>query len=64
MFQDEKPKVRRFTPSEQETENQLAQAFKRPPRYFTGTPLYTLGLVPEPIANQLPIVNFRLNYKE
>lgn len=64
MFEDEKPKVRRFTPSEQETENQLAQAFKRPPRYFTGDPPLYPWLVPEPIANQLPVVNFRLNYKE
>nr|UHS18329.1 MAG: hypothetical protein [Gammatorquevirus sp.] len=43
---------------ERETENQLAQAFKRPPRLFKeDTPFYPW--LPQPT----PLVNFHLNYK-
>lgn len=57
-------KNRRFTASEWELEKLVAAAFKRPQRHwFRDRPTYPY-CVPEPCVNQLPYVNFKLNYKE
>lgn len=58
MFPTTKPfKNRRFTPSERQTEKELAGIFCRPERtYFYDTPYYPY-VVPE------PVVNFDLKYK-
>lgn len=53
-----KPKNRRLTPKELETEREIARWMHRPPRtYFNDTPFYP-WLVPE------PLVNFKLNFTE
>nr|UHS18406.1 MAG: hypothetical protein [Gammatorquevirus sp.] len=54
-----RPKLTPFKPGfETETEQQLAQAFKRPPRLFKeDTPFYPW--LPRPV----PLVNFHLNFK-
>lgn len=58
MFAEEpkKPKIRKFTPQEWETEKQVADAFRRPPCSFFGDKPFYPYCVPE------PVVNFRLNY--
>ena len=53
------PRMTPFKPGfEMQTEHELANAFKRPPRMFKeDTPFYPW--LPRPV----PIVNFHLNYK-
>lgn len=46
-----KPKNRRFTPSEEETEIFLAKWLKRPKRTFVNDPPFYPWLVPEPKVN-------------
>lgn len=60
MFEQPEIKNRRFTPWEQQEENELALIFKRPPRYFIkDKPFY-----PYVIPNNSEMVNFDLNFKE
>lgn len=53
-----KPKNRRFTPKEYETEIELAKWMKRPPRQFIHDMPFYPWAVPE------PLVNFDLNFKQ
>lgn len=50
MFET-KPKNRRFTPQEFQTELELSKIFKRPPRTFIHDPPFYPWLPPEPIVN-------------
>lgn len=58
LFPPDKPKNRRFTPEEFETELQLAKWMKRPPRHYINDSPFYPWCVPE------PVVNFKLNYTE
>ncbi len=58
LFPDNKPKVRRFTSKEMQTELELARWMKRPPCQFWGDKPFYPWLVPE------PVVNFDLRFKE
>lgn len=60
LFEPVKPKNRRFTANEFQTELDLAKWMKRPVRtMFYDTPYYP-WLPPEP---KVPRVNFDLNYQ-
>lgn len=48
---------------ELQTEKLCAKAFKRPPVCMWGEIPYWPWLHPEPLVNQLPKINFDLNYK-
>lgn len=50
MFEP-KRKNRRLTPSEQETDLQIAKWLKRPVRYFFDDKPFYPWLVPEPLVN-------------
>lgn len=61
MFNDEpKPKNRRFTVNELETEIEIARWLKRPVRTFVNDPPFYPWLPPTPV---IPYVNFDLGYK-
>ncbi len=65
LFPERKPYVnRRFTAAEFELEKLVAQAFKRPYRTFVNDPPTYPWLPPEPLVNQFPHVNFKLNFTE
>lgn len=57
LFEPPKPKNRRFTPEEFQTELDLAKWMKRPPRSMIYDPPFYPWCVPE------PRVNFELNYQ-
>ena len=57
LFPENKPKNRRFTHKEFETELELSKWMKRPPRYFINDEPFYPWLVPE------PLVNFDLGFK-
>lgn len=61
LFPPEKPKNRRMTPPEKQTELELARWMKRPPRDFINDFPFYPWLPPEP---KVPKVNFDLMYKE
>ncbi len=63
LFDTEKPKNKRITGKDFETELELAKWMHRPPRYYHNDKPFYPWLCPEPLANQ-PLVNFRLNYTE
>lgn len=52
-----------MTKEELQTEKLCAIAFKRPPVSMWGDIPYWPWLQPEPLVNQLPKINFDLNYK-
>lgn len=57
LFEKNVRKNRRLTPSEFETDLQIARWLKRPVRYYFDEKPYYPWCVPE------PVVNFDLNYK-
>lgn len=58
LFPPDKPKNRKFTPLEFQTELEIAKWMHRPPRYYVQDPPFYPWLVPE------PKVNFDLRFKE
>lgn len=64
MFDPPPHKNRRITGADFETELQLAKWLKRPPRYFHDDKPFYPWLPPEPLVNQEPFVNFKLNFTE
>lgn len=58
LFEPTKPKNRRFTTQEFETELQIAKWLKRPVRTFVNDPPFYPWVVPE------PLVNFDLNFNK
>lgn len=58
LFNDEKPKPRRFTPEEYSTELEVAKWMKRPPCQFWGDIPFYPWVEPE------PLVNFHLKFNE
>lgn len=56
LFPPDKPKNRRLTPKELQTEYEICGWLKRPPRTFINDPPFYPWLPPE------PVVNFDLNY--
>lgn len=64
MFDPPPQKNRRITGPDWETELQLAKWMKRPLRYFHNNKPFYPWLPPEPLVNQEPLVNFKLNFTE
>lgn len=63
LFEKHETKNRLLTPSELETDLEIAKWLKRPVRrYFNDSPFYP-WVVPEPLVNQ-PLVNFDLGFKQ
>lgn len=64
MFGQRKIKNRRLTSKEFEEELWQAKAFHRPPRTMLLDPPFYPWIPITPLANQTPVVNFHLNFKE
>lgn len=63
LFEPPHKKLRKMNKYELETERLCATAFKRPPVSMWGEIPYWPWLKTEPLVNQLPKVNFDLNFK-
>lgn len=64
MFDPPPHKNRRITGHDWETELQLAKWMRRPLRTFHDDKPFYPWLPPEPLVNQEPLVNFKLNFTE